>query len=407
MIFGLILTVQGSLMIYYSETVRGIDITEIRGYSLTLEESAIYLLAEVWAGLALISGVLWLFYGLIMWRYKANFQPLKQERRKLDLKSWSALLSIILMMTPMTYPVISSTPSGSHHAPRLSAGSVSSTGQPYIAGYMDTNGSYFGGVKKTRVTVSFPDTNASVIQADNWLAGGMFVTGYDSALILIDYGFYMMITLDHDGNLYLDFGIKKTYECLVTSWFPFWPPYGLSPWTIDMFNSTLPIEGVPPSTLITLTASWDAPLPSWVSWEYTVDDATYLAGTVNVTELAPTIIPSFFVGSRNLDWSFQTPWIHYWQTYLFQFGVTSIYNIGYGGWNVLLSNPSYFIVGKWHNIETAKSIGSRNALLDARWMWGGENYEGVNAYYYPFLEPKNVKFYYSDSTIEDHTILWR
>lgn len=392
-------------MIYYSEAVRRIDITEIRGYSLTLEESTIYFLAEAWAGLASISGVLWFFYGLIMRGYKASFQPLRQERRQLGLKSWGALPLIILLMLPMALPPVS-TMHLSHHVPKLSAGAMSSTGQPYIAGYMDTNGSYFGELKKIRVTVSFPDTNASMIQADNWLAGGTFVTAYDNALILIDYGFYMMLTLEHDGELSLDLGIKKTYECLVTGWFPFWPIYGLSPWTIDSFNSTLPIEGVSPSTPITLTASWDIPYPGWVSWGYTVNDVTHRAGAVNVTAFAPTIIQCFIGGSRNLDWNFQAPWIHYSQTYPFQFGVTSLYNIGNGGWNVLLSNPSYNIHSEWHDIEAARSIGSRNAFLDTRWMWGRENYEGVNAYYYPSLERRNVKFYYSGSTIEDHTVLW-
>ena len=34
-----------------------------------------------WAGLALISGVLWFLYGLMIWRYESNFQPLKQENK--------------------------------------------------------------------------------------------------------------------------------------------------------------------------------------------------------------------------------------------------------------------------------------------------------------------------------------
>jgi len=45
-------------------------------------------------------------------------------------------------------------------------------------------------------------------------------------------------------------------------------------------------------------------------------------------------------------------------------------------------------------------------MLDTRYMWGGENYDGVNAYYYPSLEAGSVKFYYSGSTLRDHTVLW-
>ena len=261
---------------------------------------------------------------------------------------------------------------------------------------MDTNGLHFGGVKKTRVTVSFPDTDPSVIQADNWLAGGMFVTGYDSDRSQIDYGYYTMLTLDHDGTLYLDFGINETYECL---WHIDWSkncPWGPLPKTKGLFNNTLTIEGVSPSTPITLTTSWDADAGN-VTWEYTVDGVTTTADSKNVVGLpnCADIIRSFAVGSRDLPVPFYINWMPYAQSYLFQFGIISRYNIGHGGWNVLLSNPSYYEDDEWHNVETAKSIGGQNALMDYRYMWGGEDYEGVSAYYYPALEPRNVKFYYS------------
>jgi len=223
--------------------------------------------------------------------------------------------------------------------------------QPYMAGYMETGGNYFG-VKKIKTTVSFPDTNASVIQTDNWLAGGMFATGYEGAggHEQIDYGYYTMLTLDHNGNLCLDFGVNQTYECLRFIGKPL--PHGVNPWTKGLFNATVPIDGVSHSTPITMTASWDNPQSGWVSWEYTVNDVTYPAGAANVAELAECSMPGshiqhqFIVGSRNvLPIPFAT-WLAYWQTYNFQFGVISQYSIDHGGWNVLLSNPSYFKEGK-------------------------------------------------------------
>jgi len=330
------------------------------------------------------------------------------------LKSRSVYLLITLLTAVLM--ISSSKAESVVHIPKISPGGTLTFPEvaPYMAGYMDTDSNHFG-VKKINVTVSFPDTDPSVIQTDNWLAGGMFAVGY-GGLHQIDYGFYTMLTLEHDGDLYLDFGLYKTYECLPSAGGPEHPPppgfpYGPSPWAELLFHNALPVEEVSPSTPITLTASWDTPQPDFVSWEYTVNGNTYTAEPVNVTELAPTIIHEFQIGTRYVEESlkeFVLSWLGpYWLIYCFQFGVTSSYNIGHGGWNVLLSNPSYFKDGVWHNVETAKSMGGGYAYMDYRWRWGGTNYEGVEAYYYPFLGAHNVKFYYSGFTLEYFTPLWR
>lgn len=342
------------------------------------------------------------------------------------MKSQATLSLITLMIiTLVPLPISVATPVN-HHVPRLYRGTVDYplpiifppdeplpdwSPLPFMGAYMDSRGINLGSVKKTRVTVCFPDTAPSQIQADNWLAGGMFVTGYDDSLNEIDYGFYTMLTLEHDGSLYLDFGINQTYECL-------WNPlggflYGSLPWTKGIYNATIPIEGVSPSTPITLTTSWDKPYLGWVSWEYTINGVTYLADAQNVTALVEALDPSgniqpyFYVGSRDLTDPVQfVYWVPYGQAYNFQFGVVSRYNIGHGGWNVLLSYPSYFKDSEWHSVGTARSIGGANTILDYRWFWGGENYEGVSAYYDTLQERRNVKFYYSGSTIGDHNVLW-
>lgn len=367
------------------------------GYILTWKDLTDFSLYTAWYLLRIISGLMFLIDGFIIITRKGDYS-----------KSW--ILMLIILGTTPNIPPTSVMPSQNHHISGLYHGRYfwdspsSCYPRSYMAGYMDTNGFYFY-THATRVTVSFPDTNASVIQEDNWLAGGMFVVGYDKELVQIDYGFYTMLTLDHDGDLYLDFGIIQTYECL-----PYWPyicPFGLHPWIQVLFSRTIPVKEASPSTPVTLVASWDPSRSGWVQWNYTINDITYPAGSVNVTALAPTIIDGFVVGSRNLTFNWFIDWIPYWQTYPFQFGITSYYNIDHGGWNVLLSTPSYFKEGRWHNVETAKSIGGINAILDTRWIWGGENYEGVNAYYYPSLETGNVRFHYSGFTIQDHTILWQ
>jgi hypothetical protein len=390
MVLGLILIVEG--IFFYLLTGLGPE-----GYKWTLKDLPDFSLYTVWYILRIVSGSLFLIDGFII----------INSKRKC-LKSCNTLVLIIIIIAALKIPPTSATSfqnrliSGLYHGRYLWDSPSSYRPQPYMAGYMDTN-NVRSTAEKTRITVSFPNTNASVIQADNWLAGGMFVVGYDSEIVQIDYGFYALLTLNHYGNLCLMVGIIQTYECL-----PYWPyicPFGTYPWARVLFNATIPIEGISPSTPITLTSSWNKSRLGWVSWDYTVNDITYPASAINVTQLAPTIQPYFYVGSRNLKWMVFIDWMPYWQTYLFQFGVTSSYNIGHGGWNVLLSTPSYFKVGEWHDVEAAKSICGANAMLDTRWTWGGENYEGVSAHYYSSPET-HVKFYYSGSTIRDHTLLW-
>ncbi|MDH5733698.1 MAG: hypothetical protein OEY88_07945 [Candidatus Bathyarchaeota archaeon] len=373
------------------------------GYMVTWNDLGDFSLYTVWYLVRVISGLIFLIDGFII---------ITRKRVRDYSKSWIFMLTILgaalnaASISGMPFRAESwSDISRVHHGKYFWDSPSSHCPRPYMAGYMDTDGFFFGGVEKTRVTVSFPDTNASVIQEDNWLAGGMFVVGYDKALVQIDYGFYSMLRMDHGGDLYLDVGIVETYECL-----PYWPyicPFGIYPWAQELYSHTVLVEGVPPSTPITLVASWDPSRSGWVQWNYTVNSMTCPAGAVNVTALAPTVIRYFYVGSRDLTFNWFIGWIPYWQTYPFQFGVMSSYNIGHGGWNVFLSNLAYFREGEWHNVEAAKSIGGINAMLDTRWMWGGENYDGVNADYYPSLEAGSVKFYYSGSTIRDHTVLWR
>jgi len=168
------------------------------------------------------------------------------------LKSQGIFLLMILVMASLMTSLGRCTIS--NHIPKLGCGGTATPPQcdPFMAGYMDTDGvkKY---VEKIGITVSFPETDPSVIQTDNWLAGGMFVTAYDSDLHQIDYGFYTLLVLEHDGSLYLDYGVYKTYECLLSlggPGHPPWPgfPHGPSPWTVMLFNDTLPIQGVSYST---------------------------------------------------------------------------------------------------------------------------------------------------------------
>lgn len=389
-ILGLILMVEGA----FFGSLTGLGPEE---YHLTLKDLPDFTIYTTWYLFRIISGILFLAEGAII-AYK---------KRK-ELKSDSVLLLTIPLTLSLTIQPISATQSWNNHIPEVSHGNYfwdspsNCCPQPYVVGYMDTN--IYLSANKTRITVSFPDTNSSTIQEDNRLSGGMFVVGYDAALVQIDYGFYAVVSLNHNGSLSLDFGIIQTYECLPT--WPYICPFGIYPWVKVLSNTTKPLVGVPHSTPITLTASWDSDHYGWISWDYAIGEVTYNAGSLDAIALAPTVIPRFWLGARNIKWIAFIGWMPYWQTYLFQFGITSRYNIGHEGWNILLSNPSYFKNGKWHSVEKARSIGGLNAMLDTRWMWGGANYAGVNACYYEYMGTCSASFNYLGSTMRDHTILW-
>jgi hypothetical protein len=78
-IFGFITVLAGLFMILNSISIWNYYNTKIPGHPMTFEESIPYRLFEIWAVIASISGVFWLFYGVKMWEYKAGFPPLKQE----------------------------------------------------------------------------------------------------------------------------------------------------------------------------------------------------------------------------------------------------------------------------------------------------------------------------------------
>lgn len=84
MILGLILIVQGFVTIFFSGAFLVVG-SSPPGAQPTSEQWTIYWLSQVWAGLTSFSGLVWIFYGLLVWGYEeAGFPSLKQE---IDLES--------------------------------------------------------------------------------------------------------------------------------------------------------------------------------------------------------------------------------------------------------------------------------------------------------------------------------
>jgi hypothetical protein len=90
----------------------------------------------------------------------------------------------------------------------------------------------------------------------------------------------------------------------------------------------------------------------------------------------------------------------------FQFpGAWSKYNIGQVGWQSHLSTPGYIKLGEssWTDVSFAYSTDGPHAFLDHTVLWGGDDYENVDASYYR----KHVYFYPTPSTtIDPDTLLW-
>lgn len=80
-ICGLILIVWSLFFVYAGFATLNLGNAPRALHPPTFEEWTTFLLFCAWIGLMLTSGILWIFYGLKMWRYDES-QPLKQENRQ-------------------------------------------------------------------------------------------------------------------------------------------------------------------------------------------------------------------------------------------------------------------------------------------------------------------------------------
>jgi hypothetical protein len=161
-------------------------------------------------------------------------------------------------------------PTTSHHVAELNSN------QPYVAGF------HVGTrdlekrerVSATSITVSFPSTDTSHFPAGTWLGGGMFVQGQDSKLRNVDYGFYTMLVLDSEGNLYLDLGMHQTRE-------------GTAPLQTPseqlMYAYTWLVQGLNPAAFATLTAAWDT--EGWVHYSLAASGSNVTLPAVYVPDM--------------------------------------------------------------------------------------------------------------------------
>jgi hypothetical protein len=278
----------------------------------------------------------------------------------------------------------------SHHVAELNSN------QPYVAGFHVNTPDLEKRerVSATAITVSFPSTDTSYFPAGSWLGGGMFVQGQDSKLRNVDYGFYTMLVLDSEGNMYLDLGMHQTRE-------------GTAPLQTPseqlMYAYTWLIQGLNPEAFVTLTAAWDA--EGWVHYSVAAPGGNVTLPAVYVPDLlgCSSIIRKFYAGNVIIDPFPFGRYIHY-----FQFGVLSSTAIANDHWSVHLKEPRLLRETGWALADTAWSIKGDIAYLDYNWMWGGTPYEGVSAEYSENSSqpPYEVAFFHNGKTLAAGTILW-
>lgn len=222
----------------------------------------------------------------------------------------------------------------------------------------------------------------------------MFVQGQDSKLRNVDYGFYTMLVLDSEGNMYLDLGMHQTRE-------------GTAPLQTPseqlMYAYTWLIQGLNPEAFVTLTAAWDA--EGWVHYSLAAPGFNVTVPAVYVPDMpgCSSIIRKFYCGNVIIDPFPFSRYIHY-----FQFGVLSSTAIANDHWSVQLKEPRLLRETGWALADTAWSIRGDIAYLDYNWIWGGTPYEGVSAEYSENSSqpPYEVAFFYNGKTLASGTVLW-
>jgi hypothetical protein len=281
-------------------------------------------------------------------------------------------------------------PVDNHHLVEISSD------QPYIAGFHVLSDDFrtYKMIDGATATVAFPSTNATLFPAGSWLGAGLFLQAQDHKYLFIDYGFYMIVTLDFSGNIFIDIGLHQTMEGSL-------PVH--QPDSRLIYAYTWQLLETDPSVPIILTAQW-SPTGMLGYWTRT-SDTNVLLMSINVSDLqdCENIMPQFYTGNVIGE---QFPLGRY--VDFLQFGITGSGIIANNQWQVLLQDVKFLKQDAWMKLEKAWSIQGDIAYLDQDATWGGAPYKGVD------IQRSNTSdqggdaliFSYEDHTLKSGTILW-
>jgi hypothetical protein len=265
-------------------------------------------------------------------------------------------LSLVLVLL-MTTVVLPDAVSGVAPAPGPQPGSRFSMAVPVYAGaYMDSPPGHAEGAG---VTVSFGRTNASSIQADNFLSGGIGIHAAGCCVDGIDYAYRFDIYLFHGGEESL---VASGWEACDDN-----AACGGHSWKALIYLHSAPFAQEREDQNVTLRVQWEN---RSVVWSYSSPGA----GSSDFASFAapPAENPTFNTGLiPGGSLSGMQP-----ASYFFQFGMMSRYPVGGPGWSVQLDCPSLLINGSWNCVSHAKTLGGQESYWKVIWRWG-ESYPDV------------------------------
>jgi len=303
------------------------------------------------------------------------------------------MFALILLVIVQAIPVncldnVNFVPSSEHHVAELNSP------MPYVAGFHvnSDNLTLREVVNATAVTVSFGATDPNFFPIDAWIGGGMFVQAQDSFFRNVDYGFYMMLTIDSYSRLFIDLGLHQTEEAT----FP-----NHTPRSNLVFSYSWQIVNADVSDQFTLEQRWiDRDV---VQYSVSNSNSDTALATINVRAFpnCQNIIPKFYAGNVIID---PFPWSRY--INYFQFGVISSRIIADSHWQVRIEQPTMLRQTGWTPVKKAWFLQGSHSYLDHDLMWGGTEYNGVDVTYAPSQDnPYVITFQYSGRT-PSGTVLW-
>ena len=283
-------------------------------------------------------------------------RPLAERRRSWFSGAFAAGLVLVLLMMLLLIP---DAVNGVLPASAASSGSLVMGAPVYLGAYMDAPPGHASGAE---VTVSFGGTNASSIQADNFLSAGIGIHAAGCCVDGIDYSYRFDLYQFHGGSETL---VATAWQVCDNN-----AACGGHSWKVLMFSDTQPIRSTEPNDNVTLRMEWvQAQSSTLVSWTYSESGGPF----TNFTSFLP---PS----SENHDFNtgllpggalsgLQSG------SYFFQFGIMSRYPIGHGGWDVALTCPAV-LNSEWSCVPHAKTLAGDQSFWKVFWRWG-EDYPDV------------------------------
>ena len=264
--------------------------------------------------------------------------------------AFAAGLVLVLLMMLLIVPdaVNGVLPATAGSSPALAIGAP-----VYVGAYMDSPAGHASGAE---ATISFAGTNASSIQAGNFLSAGIGIHAAGCCVDGIDYSYRFDLYQFHDGSEML---VASAWQVCDDN-----AACGGHSWMVLMFSDSQPFRPAEPGDNVTLRMEWaQVHSSASVLWTFSESGGPF----VNFTGFIP---PS----SENHDFNTGvlpggTPTAAQSGSYFFQFGIMSRYPIGHKGWAVELTCPAV-LDADWSCVPHARTLAGDQSFWKVFWRWG-------------------------------------